>query len=78
MRLGGQTFGGFSCGGDDGGLLSAVESAGAWCEQRQEDLSCQEVWRPAIRGSEEDGGCTEAGDVLYYLSGKSLYAFQNG
>lgn len=24
------------------------------------------------------GGCTEAGDVLYYLSGKSLYAFQNG
>jgi hypothetical protein len=59
-------------------LLSAAESAGAWCEQRQEDLSCQEVWRPAIRGSEEDGGCTEAGDVLYYLSGKSLYAFQNG
>ena len=24
------------------------------------------------------GACTEAGDVLYYLSGKSLYAFQNG
>ena len=34
VRLGGQTFGGFSCGGDDGGLLSAAESAGAWCEQR--------------------------------------------
>ena len=30
MRLGGQTFGDFSCGGDDGGLLSAAESLADW------------------------------------------------
>lgn len=76
MRLGGQTFGGFSCGGDDGGLLSAAESAGAWCEQRQEDLSCQEVWRPAIRGSEEDGGCTEAGDYFITCQGRVYMPFR--
>ena len=74
--MGGQTSREFSCGGDDGGLLSAAESAGAWCEQRQEDLSCQEVWRAAIRGSEEDGVVLKRAMYFITCQGRAYMPFR--